>query len=255
MRIAALLGVLVAMTAAPAAADDPCAHVDCGENGRCIREMEVAYCFCDEGYAAVGLTCEPVRFEVPRRHVTGREIVAIALAEVRHRLSDVGRHRESGPGPLADFVPPEGLWCSDFVSWVYRNAGVPLTGGYEGGWLVTNNNSIRAWFERRGWWIDDTDPRFRVLEPRPGDYVRIRTRTWGHSAIVERVDGTTLHLIEGNARGRVRRVRYANYREHPKVDGFGLVSFADVRLAALRPPRAPWRPVPSLPLYAMLRRR
>ncbi len=128
---------------------------------------------------------------------------------------------------------PGGLWCSDFVSWVYRAAGVPFSGGYEGGWLLTNNLAIRHWFERRGWWVQKHGPEWASFQPRPGDYVRIRTRRWGHSAIVRFVEGDTLHVIEGNAGGRVRLTRYARFREHERIDGFGLVTMPETR--QLRP--------------------
>jgi len=62
--------------------------------------------------------------------------------------------------------------------------------------------------------------------PSPGDYVRISTPTWGHSAIVRSVQGTTLHLVEGNARGHVRLIRYERWREHARIEGFGLIRAA-----------------------------
>ncbi len=190
---------------------------------------------------AVALTCVPVPFEAPRRTASGASIVRIARAEVGHDLRSVGAEAEmSYPGPLRSFVPDDALWCSDFVSWVYRAAGVPLSGGYEGGWLVTNNNSVRGWFEDRGLWVDHNAPAFRTFDPLPGDYVRVRTATWGHSAIVERVEGDTLHLIEGNAGGRVRAVAYRHFRTHPKIDGFGVVTYPSIRKTWRATPPAHW---------------
>lgn len=221
---------------------DPCAGVSCGAHGVCVPESETPYCFCDEGWAALGQRCvRAPRPTGPRPPAAvsepGARAVAIALAEDGRDLASVGREREASglqPGALARYVTRDGLWCSDFVSWVYRAAGVPFTGGYEGGWLLTNNAAIRRWFERRGAWLDRTHPGYRSFTPQPGDYVRVSTPTWGHSAIVRAVEGDTLHAIEGNARGRVHLVRYRRFRDHERIEGFGLLRLAH----AYRPRRS-----------------
>ncbi len=226
---AALLGTLPPGTARA----DACRGVRCSEHGQCIAEDTIPACFCDEGFMAEGLRCVPAR-PAPVSSVDGEAIVAIARSEVGRELATVGLHQLDYPGALRDHLPADELWCTDFVAWVYRIAGAPLGGGYEGGWLVTNNRALRKHFERRGLWVDHLDPSFATFEPRPGDYVRIRTRTWGHSALVERVEGDALHIIEGNARGVVRANVYRDFRRHPKIDGFGIVTDAEGRRV--------WRP-------------
>jgi len=229
------LFVVVVLAIAPVAAAqppvDPCAGVRCGTHGVCMSEAQEAYCFCDEGFEAAGRAC--VRAPVRRLRVTtpaselGARIVGLAAAEDGRDLANVGRSRASlEPGPLAQYVAPNALWCSDFVSWVYRAAGVPFTGGYHGGWMLPNNVAIRRWFVRRGAWAAREDPGYQSFTPSPGDYVRVSTPTWGHSAIVRSVQGTTLHLVEGNARGHVRLIRYERWREHARIEGFGLVRTA-----------------------------
>lgn len=224
-----LFGLLVAGSAS--AQQRPCDGATCGGHGACVSELQQAYCFCDEGFAARDLTCVPAPENAGplRSSAAGARAVQIALVEVDRDLAHIGATRSEYPGALSEYVPPDGLWCSDFVSWVYRAAGVPFTGGYQGGWLLTNNATIRRWFERRGAWVQKHGPEWRTFQPRPGDYVRIRTRTWGHSAIVRHVEGDTLHLIEGNAGGRVRLTRYPAFRDHDRIDGFGLVTMPDAR--------------------------
>lgn len=231
MRALPLLVVLAVALPARAQQHDPCAGVRCGAHGVCVSEVQEAYCFCDEGFEAVGRAC--VRAPVRRHAVTipasdvGARIVGLASAEDGRDLANVGRGRASmEPGPLARYVAPGGLWCSDFVSWVYRAAGVPFTGGYHGGWMLPNNVAIRRWFVRRSAWVAHDDAGYRSFAPSPGDYVRIRTSTWGHSAIVRAVVGDTLHLVEGNARGHVRLIRYEHFRQHERIEGFGLVRLA-----------------------------
>ncbi|MEM9069742.1 MAG: CHAP domain-containing protein [Myxococcota bacterium] len=223
-----LCAVFTVLLETQASALSPCRGIRCSGHGVCIPEMERAYCFCDEGYAAVGHTCRRAE-SVSRRDDAGFDIARIAKAEVGRQLPEVGRYHRTYPGRLARYVPPDGLWCSDFVSWAYRAAGAPLTGGYQGGWLVTNNQAMRRWFERRSLWIDKRSRLFANFTPQPGDYVRIVGNRWGHSAIVERVDGNDLHLVEGNAGRRVRAVRYRDFRHHERIDGFGIASYTQRR--------------------------
>ncbi len=202
-----------------------------------MSEDAQAYCFCDEGYRALDLTCVAVRAQRSRSvsSVEGTRIVEVALAEEGHHLAEVGAMRVEAPGPLGHWVTGT-LWCSDFVAWVYRVAGVPFSGGYGdgGGWHLTSNTTIRSWYRRHHAWVDHDSPDWTTFRPRPGDYVRISTPTWGHSAIVRYVEGNTLYTVEGNASGRVVTTHYRNFRTHTRVDGFGMTTMADARVAAAR---------------------
>jgi hypothetical protein len=232
---AGLLALAITSTAA-AQPRGICAGQRCSGHGECVEEVDEAYCFCDEGYEAVAMRCvpSPRPAAIPVRTTsTGSRIVGIAIAERGRELSGVGRG-STEPGPLGQFIRPSSIWCSDFVSWVYRAAGVPFTGGYQGGWLLTNNVAIRRWFVRRDAWISRRSPDWRTFQPRPGDYVRIHTRTWGHSAIVRYVDGDTLHTIEGNAGGRVITTTYPRFRDYERIDGFGLTTLPEARRLGIR---------------------
>ena len=202
-------------------APPPCDGVRCSRHGECVSEDAQAYCFCDEGFRADELTCVPAR--LPRRRaastVEGAHVVEVGLAEVGHDLASIGASRTEAPGPLSDWVSGV-LWCSDFVSWVYRVAGV--------------NTTIRSWYERRHAWIDHGSTEWSTFRPRPGDYVRIHSPTWGHSGIVRYVEGDTLYTIEGNASGRVITTHCPHYRTHERIDGFGMTTMADARIAAAR---------------------
>lgn len=217
----------------------PCEGVSCSSHGQCVSEDAQAYCFCDEGYRAEELRCVRAPASraraAPPASVDGTHIVETALAEHGHTLAEVGAMRVLPPGPLSQWVSGT-LWCSDFVSWVYRAAGVPFTGGYGdgGGWHLTSNTTIRAWYQRHDAWIDRSAPEWSSFRPRPGDYVRISTSRWGHSGIVRYVVGGTLHTIEGNADGHVITTHYGGYRAHERIDGFGLTTMAAPRMAALR---------------------
>jgi hypothetical protein len=221
----------------PPAAPAPCDGVRCSRHGECVSEDTQAYCFCDEGYRAEELRCVASRPRPARAvsSVEGTRIVEVALAEEGHRLEQVGAMRFEAPGPLSHWVSGI-LWCSDFVSWVYRVAGAPFTGGYGdgGGWQLTSNTTIRAWYQRHHAWVDHDSPEWSTFRPRAGDYLRISTPTWGHSAIVRYVEGSTLYTIEGNASGRVVTTHYRDFRSHSRIDGFGMTTMADARIAATR---------------------
>lgn len=139
-------------------------------------------------------------------------------------MGAVGRDRVDYPGPLRLFLKPGELWCTDFVSWVYRAAGTPFTGGYHGGWHLTNNIAVRHWFQRTHRWIANGTLAWASFDPQPGDYLRFHTSRYGHSAIVRYVAGNTLYTVEGNSRGQVRLRRYHNFRANHRIDGFGMVT-------------------------------
>lgn len=236
VRVSLVFALLAFVLAASSArADDPCSGVMCSGRGACFAEGEEAYCLCDEGFAADGTRC--VTTTTPKRaDRAGLQIVRIARGEVDRTLPFVGAERRLAPGPLARHVPSNDLWCTDFVAWVYAVAGAPLSGGDDGGWLVRTNGAMRRWFEDRGLFVARDASTFTRFEPRPGDYVRIRNDTWGHSAIVDHVEGDTLFLVEGNAGGKVRATRYPRWREHARIDGFGIASFTRARRSRLGAP-------------------
>lgn len=222
----------ISMVASTAWTEDPCVYVSCSGHGACFAEAGAAYCLCDEGFAAEGARCVSAP-SLRRDDRAGVPIVRVARAEVGRTLAFVGSERRLAPGPLAPHVPANDLWCSDFVSWVYAVAGAPLSGGDAGGWLVRTNGAMRRWFERRGLFV----PReASEAGPRPRDYVRIRNATWGHSAIVDHVEGDTLFLVEGNAGGKVRATRYPSWRADARIDGFGIASFTRARRRRLGAP-------------------
>ncbi len=230
--------VLVGVATPAAAQPDPCAEVSCG-HGECMLEGREPFCFCEDGWAAEGLRCVPappssVDPRAQRSSSVGARIVMIASAEGGRRMGAVGRDLAEYPGPLAQYVKPGDFWCSDFVSWVYRAAGVPFTGGYQGGWQLTNNYAMRRWFQRHGSWVANGSPEWERFTPRPGDYLRFHTDRYGHSGIVRYVAGDTLYTIEGNSRGEVRLRHYYHFRDNQRIDGFGIATQVEPRVARLR---------------------
>ncbi len=216
-----------------------CRGVLCSGHGACMLERDEPFCLCDDGYAASELRCEPApaapEHEARRRAATmGGRIVYVAQAETGRGPAFVGASLTTEPYALSRYLRPREMWCSDFVSWVYRVAGVPFTGGYEGGWRLTNNYAIRRWFQRRGLWVDHDSLAWATFTPMPGDYVRLHTTSGhGHSAIVRYAMGDTLYTIEGNVGNTVRTGRYHRFRQHRRIDGVGFVTMPDARRSML----------------------
>lgn len=105
---------------------------------------------------------------------------------------DIARYRSATKGAMAG-AP----WCAYFVSYIAKQAGVPIGPGGSGMGYVPD---ITAWAKQTGKFIAPSGA------VRPGDVILFGGS--GHIGIVERVnpDGS-LTTIEGNHSDRVDRVR------------------------------------------------
>jgi hypothetical protein len=151
--------------------------------------------------------------------MSGKKIVEIARSQLDKDNKDCGC-----------YAAPGQKWCSEFVSWVYKEAGQPFSGGGKPDWLLKDTTAIRNWFLAKGNWIDRNDLDWDSFVPSPGDYVFIGR--WSkpkreHSGLVERVSGNDLHTIEGNNKRRpVARYVYPAFRTNfksdlpPETDGY-----------------------------------
>jgi hypothetical protein len=137
-------------------------------------------------------------------------------------------------------------YCSEFVAWCYHEAGFPLTGGDEGGWLLRDTFHVIDWFKDHSTYLARGETDWDKFTPVAGDYIfigRAGDPDRRHSGIVEFVDASgTLHTIEGNNAGRhVDRYVYPNFRTNstsndpPKtngyVKGFGLRTGKNIKNA------------------------
>lgn len=112
-------------------------------------------------------------------------------------------------------------WCADFVSWVYKQAGTPFTGGASGGWRIASVEGIQKWMVQNGTYTSNGP----TATPQPGDVYFIGGT---HMGIVEKVEGNNLYTISGNTSvesysngvGVGSRV-YQNYQANTSITGFG----------------------------------
>ncbi|PPK64188.1 CHAP domain-containing protein [Actinokineospora auranticolor] len=86
---------------------------------------------------------------------------------------------------------PQASWCSSFATWVWRRSGVNIP-------LYPFTGDVFRWGQGKNLAYHDLD------KARPGDVLLFGTgpqspQTSKHIGIVEKVDGTTVTLIEGNS--------------------------------------------------------
>jgi hypothetical protein len=146
----------------------------------------------------------------PSGNSAAARMVAMAQAEVgqaeqppgSNNSPRIAQYRSATAG-----APGPGPWCAYFVSWLARNAGVPVGDHGQGFGSV---DALYAWAQKSGRAV----PASSGQNPKPGDLI-----VWDeHIGIVESVrpDGS-IQTIEGNSSDRVSR------RVHPKGDAIGYV--------------------------------
>ncbi len=127
--------------------------------------------------------------------------------------------KKNGPGPH-DYRP----WCSEFVCWAYAVAGSPLASRWQHGWMMTDNQQLRAWFIKNRRFVSKNDSAWVSLIPQPGDFVRFDNARGGHAAIVRFVSGPDLYVVSGASANRVRLDTVRDFRSSMIIDGIGLRS-------------------------------
>ncbi|GAA3012334.1 C40 family peptidase [Actinokineospora diospyrosa] len=126
---------------------------------------------------------EPAKPE-PKKHGNITQIAA----------SQLGYHE--GPGNTNKYGPAA-AWCSSFATWVWRRAGVNIP-------LLPFTGDVFNWGKGNGLAYRD------LSRAKPGDVLLFgtgpqSTSTSTHIGIVEKVNGNTVTLIEGNAGDAVAR--------------------------------------------------
>jgi hypothetical protein len=144
---------------------------------------------------------------------TAETIVAIAQAELAKNVKQWDKNT------LKYTDGHRWPWCASFVSWVYKEAGAPFTGGISGGWLVPAVVNMKAWFEKNGTY-------FKVGEqdPQPGD-VAVFLDGYSHVNIVEKYEDGKVTTIGGNQSDQVTRYPTWKVSTHP----MGLVGFGRLK--------------------------
>ncbi len=157
----------------------------------------------------------------PRADSPAARILSVAAHEEGRGPNDVGDDLGRYPYDLGRYLEPDEAWCSEFVSWVYKVAGYPLTGGHEGGWMILTSESLRSWFQKNSTYISNGSSKWSSFTPQPGDYIKYNNSGSGHSGIVRYMSGSDLYTVEGNVSNRVQLKRVSNWRSQSNIDGIG----------------------------------
>jgi len=107
-------------------------------------------------------------------------------------------------------------WCACFVSWVADQAGFIDVGIMP---KFSSTSAGEQWFRGRGQWQG------RGYTPSPGDIIFFDWDGDGapdHVGIVERVEGGTVHTIEGNSSDSVRRRNHS--LDSNRILGYGVLA-------------------------------
>ncbi|WP_280318555.1 CHAP domain-containing protein [Nocardia wallacei] len=147
------------------------------------------------------------------------DIDSSGLDPGRSRIIAVARAEYAHPGDGRKYAEGvEEAWCADFVSWVLREAGMPLANPNSGSWRIPGVYTLQEYYE--------SEQRFAAADsgyqPRPGDVVLYDSSSpFGqHTNIVLAADAATLTTIGGNEQGDIRIHRYIR-AEVPGMVGFG----------------------------------
>lgn len=125
-------------------------------------------------------------------------------------------HEQQRPGTFYS----EGVdepWCADFVSWIMREAGKPLSNPNSGSWRIPGVYTLQEYYEREGRYVPAGDYR-----PAVGDVVLYDNSSWvgQHTNFVVAVDGNSATTVGGNEMGKIR-VHTVDWANDSAVVGFG----------------------------------
>ena len=117
----------------------------------------------------------------------------ISLAKTEFKAQSAGTKFSQGT---------EEPWCANFVSYIMKQAGVPLKNQHTGGWRIPGTFTLREYYEAAG--------RFKSAnsgyQPLPGDVAIYRNSpVFGdHTNIVLKNDNGVLTTVGGNEANRIR---------------------------------------------------
>ena len=122
--------------------------------------------------------------------------VAADLSPRQAKILAVARAEWENPGAATKYSQGiEEEWCADFVSWVLRSAGYPMSNPNSGSWRIPGVLTLHAYLKKEG--------RFRPVNdgytPRPGDIVIYNGGDFGQhtNLVIDTADGR-IRTVGGN---------------------------------------------------------
>jgi hypothetical protein len=155
----------------------------------------------------------------------GARRAAIALGEYKKGVKEDTRGCNCGIEVNKYTNGKNEQWCTMFVSWVTKQAGLPLTTDNNPSWSIVKSRDLAAYLENNGIWYSSDYVIENNLKPQLGDFVIYWRGDFennlGHvDIVVKEEDGLgRLGLVGGNVRDRV------SYRELNYKDDYGFLGF------------------------------
>lgn len=115
-------------------------------------------------------------------------------------------------------------WCADYATWVFNQAGVPLSNPNSRSWRIPGVLTLQSYFKDQ-----DKYEAIGTYTPKTGDlaiYVGNKTldgRSRQHTNIVLKVEGDTMTTVGGNERGRMRISTQSYKTNENSLVGFGVL--------------------------------
>lgn len=114
----------------------------------------------------------------------------IAISQIGQEEKPIG---SNWGHPVQDYLASVGInfpasWCMAFIYWCFENA---ATASGEISPLIKTGGVLHQW--------DSISPEFKAATPQIGSiFIMDFGEGLGHTGIVEKIDGSFLHTIEGN---------------------------------------------------------
>ncbi|BDT88924.1 hypothetical protein FMUAM8_46880 [Nocardia cyriacigeorgica] len=149
------------------------------------------------------------------------DIDTAALSSEQAAIVAVLEREFADPGEGTKYA--EGVtepWCADFVSWVMREAGLPLSNPNSGSWRIPGVYTLQEYYESTGRFV----PIDAGYQPRTGDVLLYSDTSpfTQHTNIVLSAGNGTVTTIGGNEFDTVRIHRFT-LAEVPGIVGFGRI--------------------------------
>ncbi|WP_137873994.1 CHAP domain-containing protein [Rhodococcus sp. Q] len=147
--------------------------------------------------------------DIDRTALSAEQVAVVDLLEAEHDAQRPGTFYSEGV---------EQAWCANFVSWIMREADMPLSNPNSGHWRIPGVYTLQEYYESVG--------RFEAAgtgyRPVVGDVVLYDNTSWvgQHTNVVVAVDGDTATTVGGNEMGRIR-VHTVDWATDSAVVGFG----------------------------------
>ncbi|GAA4473583.1 CHAP domain-containing protein [Rhodococcus olei] len=176
------------------------------------------------GLAVLAALVGGVLWSLPSRYLpwdtaSFPDVDRAALTSDQARIVDLleAEHDAQRPGTFYS----EGVrepWCADFVSWIMREAGRPLSNPNSGHWRIPGVYTLEEYYRSEGRF----EPVGSGYRPVAGDVVLYDNSSWvgQHTNVVVAVDDGTATTVGGNELGRIR-VHTVDWANDSAVVGFG----------------------------------